>query len=151
MPSLGKILLSLAASTTVALADFHMLLSVGDNVPSEYFTCPSNYWTSKCWCDGDRRSSESFPSVQTNNEYKVNLENICGVSSLDFWYRSATDMWEAYIPNGDGTVQAECYRQPKTDGGSQPYTQIDTCLIGFPTKYEVFDGWVCYTEICGHA
>lgn len=140
-----------AALITSATADFHLLLSEGDNVPSEYFTCPSNHWTSKCWCDGDRRSSESSPSVQPNGEYKVTLDKVCGADALDFWYRPKTDRWEAYVPNGDGKVKATCYRQPKKDGGDQPYTKIDECLVGLPIKYDVFDGWICYSDICRHA
>jgi hypothetical protein len=130
-------------------ADFHLINS--DRYDRlDYFTCPSNYWTEKCWCSGDRRSSSAFVEKQTNGEWKVKLEDICGVRELDFWWRpngangDSRIQWEVYVPNADGHVVATCY----SNGGRA--IEPD-CWIGFPIRYTAFDGWVCYSEICGHA
>ncbi|KJF61347.1 increased rDNA silencing protein 4 [Coccidioides immitis RS] len=134
-----------------ATADFHLMVSDGPNVPVRYFTCPSNYFERKCYCDGDRRSETGFVGKASNGEWKVKLEKVCGVAEIDFWYRpkgAGGDnriRWEGYIPNADGHVVAQCY----PNGGK--VVSKPACYVGFPQRYNAYDSWVCYSEICGHA
>jgi hypothetical protein len=130
-------------------ADFHLMMQGDPKEHSPYFTCPSNYFSDKCWCNADRRSSVAYVEKQSNQEWKIRLEKICGVAELDFWWRpkgvDSDDriQWEAYTPNADGHKLATCYKNGFT--AIQP-----DCWIGFPIRYTVYEGWVCYSEICGH-
>lgn len=75
---------------------------------------------------------------------------MCAVAAMDFWWRpngaegDARIRWEAYIPNADGSVVATCY----SNGGG---VAGPDCLVGFPTRYTAYDGYVCYSAICGQA
>lgn len=144
--------------TGSATADFHLMYGINNYAGVEtykYFSCPSNYYNSKCWCDGDRKGTPDLfdtPQPQDNGEYKLRLENVCGVAEMDLWWRpngiSGDDRvrYEAYIPNADGHVVATCY-----DNGGQAVDGPD-CITWFPAlRNTVHDGFVCYSEICGHA
>ncbi|KAK4451252.1 hypothetical protein QBC34DRAFT_458852 [Podospora aff. communis PSN243] len=140
-----------AALITPIAADFHLLYSdwVNSN-RRDFFTCPSNYWTNKCWCNGDRRSNTAFWSEQSNGQIRLKLKKVCGVAEVDFWWRpsgvsgDSRVRWQAYIPNADGRVVATCYnngeRALKPD-----------CNLGLLSQNRVYDGWVCYSAICGSA
>jgi len=141
-----------AAFARSATADFHLMYSDGKNVDARYyFSCPSNYYSDKCWCGGDRRSDGlALLETASDGEYKVTLDKVCGVAAMDFWWRpngaNGDDRieWEAYIPNADGHVVATCY----SNGGG---VVGPDCFFGLPNQFTVHDGWVCYSEICGHA
>jgi hypothetical protein len=135
-----------------AMADFHLMYSNRYD-PYNYFSCPSNYYKNECWCGGDRRSTNipTFVEQQSNAEYKVTLENVCGVAAMDFWWRpNGVDgddrvRWQAYIPNASGNVEATCY----DNGGA---TVGEDCFIwSTAIRHTVYDGFVCYSTICGYA
>ncbi|KAM0717004.1 hypothetical protein Q7P37_006856 [Cladosporium fusiforme] len=146
-----------ACLATGVFADFHLMYGVytySGEKEYEYLTCPSNYYNRQCWCDGDRMGVPYPSSVeeQDNGEWKLRVEKVCGVAEMDFWWRpngingDERVRWEAYIPNADGRAVATCF-----DNGAQPVEGEDCWLWFAPRRNHVTDGWVCYSEICGHA
>jgi hypothetical protein len=140
-----NILIAAALARSVT-ADFHLMYSESWGV--DYFSCPSNYYSADCWCNGNRRSSSAPVETASDGEYKVTLDNVCGVAAMDFWWRpngaNGDDriQWQAYIPNADGHVVATCY--PNGD------EEVGPPCPNMP-EYTVYDSAVCYSEICGSA
>ncbi|KAJ4371256.1 Increased rDNA silencing protein [Neocucurbitaria cava] len=136
------ILLASALLIPSITADFHLMRSNRYYPTNNHFSCPSNYYNSKCWCEGDRRSTNqpSAPETQSNGEQKLRLENVCGVAALDLWWRpngvEGDDRvrWQAYVPNASGNVEATCY----DNGGA--YVGEDCFIWDQAIQHSVWDG-----------
>jgi hypothetical protein len=86
---INKLTLAAVLAASFAAADFHLLTEL--NV---YITCPSDDYTSACWCNGRNRGEQA--GIGNAPSYTVHMQDVCGYGDIYMPWDQSSNTFTIY-------------------------------------------------------